>query len=64
MLFRSVSDTSSGGDGDGTLLNNAGDMFTSLSSRIHPDYGSLAYVSWDQAEAATIHVEYKFEDED
>jgi len=50
------------GIGDGGSENTAGDMFTALSSRIHPDYGSLAYVSWDQAEAATVHIEYSFDD--
>lgn len=33
-----------------------------LSWRLHDDHGSLAYVTWFQTVAATVHVEYSFDE--
>ncbi len=49
-------DTGSGG------LDEA--RVSGVSARLHPDFGSLVYVSWEQLAQATGHVEYRFDDED
>jgi hypothetical protein len=34
-----------------------------MSARLHEDFGSLVYVSWEQTTAASVYVEYGFDDE-
>ncbi|MCK6502573.1 arylsulfotransferase family protein [Myxococcota bacterium] len=58
-------DGGDGGTGDGGTLGDGGqasDFFDGLQWRLHDEMGSLVYVSWSQQDAATVHVEYSFDD--
>ncbi|MDP2307892.1 MAG: hypothetical protein Q8P18_17840 [Pseudomonadota bacterium] len=55
-------DTDSDTDTDTDTDLPVGDLFADLTWRLHEDQESLAYVSWTQAEAATVHVEYSFDE--
>jgi len=54
-------------DGGGTVDQSTyatSDLFDNLSWQLSDEIGSLATVSWTQTDAATVHVEYHFDDED
>lgn len=55
-------DTDSDTDTDADTDPPGDELFTGLAWRLHADYQSLAYVSWVQSEAATVHVEYSFDE--
>ncbi len=48
------------GDDDTTAVEPA--SATALDWRLHPEFGALVYVSWEQSDDATARVEYSFDE--
>jgi len=39
-------------------------QISAVTARLHETFGTLVYVEWDQLEAATVYVEFSFDDDD